>query len=161
MNNRYNIAAFTIIEAIVSMVITAIILSIIFVIFSITSQRLMDFKKQNEQINDLNRLSYSINKSIFESENMDAAGDEIVFTTYDGDVIQYSLADDYFTRTQGEFVDTFHLAIRDVHLDVLDNKNKNIAYQRLKWNLNIEGKRMELNFYKKLYATELIKPIKQ
>ena len=159
MNNRYNIPAFTIIEAIVSMAITAIILSIIFVIFSITSQRLMDFKKQNEHINDLNRLSYSINKSIFESEKMQATDEEILFNTYSGDIIRYNISDEYFVRSQGEFTDTFHLVTKNIHLEVLDNRLKNIVYQRLRWNLDVDGKTMKLNFYKKLYPTELIKPI--
>jgi type II secretory pathway pseudopilin PulG len=157
-NNRYNISAFTIIEAIVSMAITAIILSIIFVIFSITSQRLMDFKKQNEYINDLNRVSYSINKSIFESEMMQATDEEVVFRTYSGDMIQYVISEKYFIRSQGEFTDTFHLATKNVHIDILDNSSKNIAYQRLQWNLDLDGKTTVLNFYKKLYATELINP---
>ncbi|MCO6147921.1 prepilin-type N-terminal cleavage/methylation domain-containing protein [Flavobacterium sp. NRK1] len=159
MNNRHNIPAFTIIEAIVSMAITAIILSIIFVIFSFTSQRLMDFKKENEHINELNRLSYSINKSIFESEKMQGADEEILFDTYNGDIIRYSISEEYFVRSQGEFTDTFHLTSKNIHFEVLDNSLKNIAYQRLQWNLEVDGKTMKLNFYKKLYATELIKPI--
>lgn len=148
-------------EAIISMVITAIILGIIFVIFSVTSERLLDFKKENEKINDINRLTYSVNKSIFESEEMKVATDEITFKTYNNEVITYAISEKYFTRTEGDFTDTFHLATKNIQLDILENKQKNIAYQRLKWSIGQEGKTMDFNFYKKLYAAELIKPLEK
>ena len=64
------IHAFTIIEALISMAVTAIVLAILFVLFTITSERLMDFKHQNEFVSDLNRMNYTLNKAIFENDTM-------------------------------------------------------------------------------------------
>ena len=55
MNKKYSVAAFSIIETVVSLVITAIVMGLIFLIFSILSERMIDFKQQNEDIADLNR----------------------------------------------------------------------------------------------------------
>lgn len=161
MNKKSYIPAFTIVEALVSMAITAIILSIIFVIFSITSERLLDFKKQNEGITDLNRLSYSINKTIFESKEMSLNynSDELIFSDYYGNTTEYVIAEDYFLRRKGEFIDTFKLATKQLHIDILQSPSKNDQYQRLSWNLMIDKKVINLNFYKKIYADELLKEI--
>ena len=84
MNNRKMTSAFSIVEAIVGMAITAIIMSIIFVVFSIVTERMMDYKNQNESICDLNRLTYSVNKDIFENEKMTVIDNEITFKGYSG-----------------------------------------------------------------------------
>lgn len=161
MNKKTHISAFTIVEALVSMAITAIILSIIFVIFSITSERLLDFKKQNEGITDLNRLSYSINKAIFESKEMmlNYSNDELIFSDYYGNTTEYIIAEDYFLRRKGEFIDTFKLATKQLHIDIKQSPSKNEQYQRLNWDLMIDKKVINLNFYKKIYADELLKEI--
>lgn len=161
MNKKKHIPAFTIVEALVSMAITAIILSIIFVIFSITSERLLDFKKQNEGITDLNRLSYSINKAIFESKEMmlNYSNDELIFSDYYGNTTEYIIAEDYFLRRKGEFIDTFKLATKRLHIDIQQSPSKNEQYQRLNWNLMIDKKVINLNFYKKIYADELLREI--
>lgn len=162
MNKQYSAAAFTIIEAIVSMVITAIILAIIFVIFSITSERLFDFKKQNESITDLNRLSYTINKAIFESEIMELKNDEeLVFTGYYGNEIYYKLSKDYLICQREDYVDTFHLETRRIHIDILPSTLKNEEYQRLTWQLLIDKNKINLNFYKKIYADKLLNSTKE
>lgn len=57
MNSKNSISAFSLIEAIVSMAITAIIMGFFFVIFSIVTERMLDYKNQNELVNDLNRLT--------------------------------------------------------------------------------------------------------
>ncbi|MFH6996248.1 hypothetical protein ACHRWY_27615, partial [Flavobacterium sp. FlaQc-48] len=61
-NSASSLPAFSIIEAVVGMVITAIIMGVLFVIFSIITGRMLDFKNQNQLVNDLNRLTYSLNK---------------------------------------------------------------------------------------------------
>ena len=60
-------AAFTVIEAVIGMVVTALVVAIIFVVFTITSERLLDFKEANSVIVDRTRIAYVLNKDIFEN----------------------------------------------------------------------------------------------
>jgi len=155
-----HVPAFTIIEALISMVITAIILSIIFVIFSITSERLMDFKKQNEAISDYNRMGYSVNKSIFESNFMKLNNsEELVFSDSYGNEVYFRIYDNYFTMEKNEYTDTFHLKTSGISLDELESISKRAKFKRLKWQLNINDKKTEINFYKKMYWEETTKPV--
>ena len=149
--------AFTIVEAVVSMAVTAIIISIIFVIFSVTSQRLMDIKTQSQYINDMNRFTYSVNKGIFDSERIDMTDNGVLFNTYDGGVTEYKLAEKYFTRNQNDFIDTFYLTVKKVRIDTVKSASGRVEYQRLKWNISINDKDTQLSFYKRIYANDLIK----
>ena len=157
--NKYYVRAFTIVETVVSMVITAIILCIVFVIFSITSQRLQDFKKQNESIADINRLTYSINKGIFESEDMQLINNEIHFKSYDASNTTYKLTNNYLTKQTDEFIDTFHLKINKMIIDTLASNSNKENYQRLKCILKINDQNIDLNFYKKIYANKILIPL--
>ncbi|MNK23700.1 hypothetical protein D3C87_419980 [compost metagenome] len=162
MKRQNKVAAFTIVEAIVSMAVTGIILAIIFVIFSITSERLLDFKKQNEAITDLNRLSYTINKAIFESEDMELVNnEELVFKGYYGNEIYYRLTKDYLICEREDYTDTFHLETKHIRVDILPSTSKNEEYQRLTWQLLIDKNKINLNFYKKIYADKLLNSAKE
>ncbi|KGO81642.1 hypothetical protein Q763_08355 [Flavobacterium beibuense F44-8] len=156
---RNKIPAFTIVEAVVSMAVTAIILTIVFIIFSVTSQRLDDFKKQNEGISDLNRMSYSLNKAVFESSSMQMpSGDRLVFSDYKENDVTYFIMKEYFVRAQGDFTDTFHLQTKRVFIEELQSENKPFRYQRLHWELIVDQQKTDMFFYKKVYLEELLKP---
>jgi len=157
MSNKNLIPAFTIVEAVVSMAVTAIIISVIFVIFSVTSQRLLDLKSQSQYINDLNRMTYSINKGIFDSERMDVTESGLLFTGYNGDITEYKLSEKYFVRKQNDFTDTFNLIVKNIKIDTLESAAKKVKFQRVKWNIKINDKETQLSFYKKIYTNDLIK----
>lgn len=159
MNNKYYIKGFTVVEAVVSMVLTAIILAIVFVIITVTSQRLDDFKKQNEFINDVNRISYSINKTIFESEKMSLNDNEISLTGFNGHVTKYLLSEKCIIMFQDEFRDTFKIDAEKFTIDTIASKLKKVAYQRLSWNVKLGETEKRMAFYKKLYSDELLNSV--
>ncbi len=150
------ISAFSIVEAIVGMAITAIIMSIIFVVFSIVTERMMDYKNQNESICDLNRLTYSVNKDIFENEKMTVFDNEITFKGYSGENIKYSFLEDYTLRNNEIFIDTFKIKLNQIHIDTVKSKSEQFVFQKLKFNIEINENKMDLKFYKRIYANELL-----
>ncbi|WP_281323430.1 hypothetical protein [Flavobacterium aestivum] len=160
MNDKRMISAFSIMETIVGMAITAIIMSIIFVVFSIVTERMMDYKSQNELICDLNRLTYSINKDIFENEKMTFFDNEITFKSYTGENIKYSFQEDYMLRNNEIFIDTFKIKLKQLTIDTLKNKSEQFVFQRLKLNIEVNENKMDLKFYKRIYANELLKKFK-
>lgn len=154
-NKRY-IAAFSIVEVMVSLVITAIIIGLIFGIFTIVSNQIIAFKKENEQTADFNRLSYSLNKSIFDCEKMIVNDNGITFETYDGDTFLYEQQDTYFLRKSKTFIDTFTIQINTIHLDSVSNISKSKVFQKLELEIILNNEVIPLRFYKPIYANQLI-----
>ncbi|WP_426065112.1 PulJ/GspJ family protein [Flavobacterium sp. DSP2-3-1] len=161
MNNTNSIPAFSLIEAIVSMAITAIIMGIVFVIFSIVTERMLDYKNQNELVNDINRLTYSVNKDIFENEKMMVSENEVIFNGYAGETVKYNFQEEYILRSTEIFIDTFKIKLKQIVIDSVKNKSQRIVFQKLKLNVKVNEREMDLKFYKRVYANELLQAIKE
>lgn len=161
MSNKNSVSAFSLIETVVSMAITAIIMGIVFVIFSIVTERMLDYKNQNELVNDLNRLTYSINKDIFENEKMLVIENEMVFNGYAGETVKYNFQEEYILRSKETFIDTFKIKLNQIVIDSVKNKSQRIVFQKLKLNVEVNEREMDLKFYKRVYANELLQAIKE
>ncbi|OXA99549.1 PulJ/GspJ family protein [Flavobacterium pectinovorum] len=159
LNQKNSVSAFSIIETIVGMAITAIIMSILFVIFNIVTERMLDFKNQNQLVNDLNRLTYSINKDIFEKEKMTRIDNELFFKGYAGEKVTYNFQEDFTIRTHETFIDTFKIKLKQIVIDTVRNKSQQLLFQKLKLNVEINENESSLNFYKRVYANELLQKI--
>jgi len=156
MKNKNYIAAFSIVEVMVSMVITAIIVGLIFGVFTIVSEQILEFKKENEQTADFNRLTYSLSKAVFESEKMITRDNGVYFQTYDGDTILYQKEETYLIRKAQTFTDTFKLDFQAIHIDSIYNTKRSKVFQKLELELLIHEKNVPLRFYKPIYANQLI-----
>ncbi|WP_395057215.1 type II secretion system protein J [Flavobacterium sp.] len=161
MSKKNTVKAFSIIEAIIGMAITAIIMGIVFVIFSIVSERMLDYKNQNALVNDLNRLTYCINKDIFDNEKMTVIDNEVIFNGYSGEVVKYNFQDDYTLRNREEFIDTFKVKLKDMIIDSVKSETQKKVFLKLKLNVEVNEREMDLNFYKRVYANELLQKTKQ
>lgn len=156
MKNKSFIAAFSILEAIVSMAITAIVLGLTFLIFSIVTERMLDYKKQNQLTNDLNRLTYSINKDIFDTEKMEQLENEIIFSGYSGDIIKYYVEEHGILRQREAFIDTFNIDLKNIQIDSVSSKTGKLNFQKIKIKISVDSVLMDLNFYKPIFANELL-----
>lgn len=159
-NNR-SLPAFSIIEAVVGMAITALIMGLIFMIFAIVSERMFDYKNQNQLISDMNRLTYCVNKDIFENEKMTVIEKEIVFNGYSGETVKYQFQEEYILRSSATFVDTFQIKLKQIRIDSVQNRSKKIVFQKLKLQVEVNKSDMDLKFYKPVYANELLQTIKE
>jgi prepilin-type N-terminal cleavage/methylation domain-containing protein len=157
MNNAAYIKAFTLVEILVSLVITAIVMGIVFVIFSVMTERMMDFKNQNEPVSEMNRLTYAMNKDIFENTQMDLSGRQLVFESYSGSITKFRFYNNYFTRQKNDYVDTFRIAVSRISIDSLYTKNKKNAFLRLKLEATVNSNAINLKFYKKIYPQLFLK----
>lgn len=153
--------AFSIIEAIVSMAIMAIILGIVFFVFSIVTEQMLDYKDQNQLVNDLNRLTYSLNKDIFDNEKMNVTDDEIIFNGYSGELVRYNFIDDYILRSKETFIDTFKVALKQIRIDSAKSNSQRKVFLKLNISVEANEREMDLNFYKQVYANELLQSIKK
>lgn len=156
MNKNHTIAAFSIVEAIVGMAVAAMIMGITFFIFSIITERMLDFKAQNQLTNDLNRLTFSLNKDIFDSETMESSEGRIHFKGYSGEEVKYYFQEDFSVRVKENFTDTFAVKLNSIRLDSVKSPKKRKVYLKLKMNINVNDNLLDLNFYKRVYANELL-----
>ena len=154
--DKYTVKAFSVLEAAFSMVITAIVISIVFIVSTILSERMLDFKNQNQFVADMNRLSYALNKDIFDNENMTINEKGITFNSYSGEVTNYLPSEDYTIRAKEGFLDTFKIPITNFIIDTIRNKNKKVIFQRLNLKLDVNKQQMHLKFFKRVYANQLI-----
>lgn len=161
LNTKLFIPAFSVIETVVGMVITAIIMGVLFVTFSIITGRALDFKNQNQLVNDLNRFTYSLNKDIFEKENMIIVENEIYFKGYTGDRVSYQFSNDYILRNSETFIDTFKIKLNQMIVDTVKSKSEQFVFQKIKLNIDSNEKEMDLRFYKRVYPNELLEKIKK
>lgn len=154
-NKKLNIAAFSIMETIISMVITALIISIVFVLFSILTEKLFDIKKQNQSTNDLNRLSFAINKDIFENEKMSYSDSSWTFVSFNlQDTVKYQFKDSVVIRSKKEFIDTLRINVIQMNRDSVWSKSKKTGFTKIKLSLEIDKRNTELYFYKRVYSNE-------
>ena len=159
-NNLKMIRAFSVMEAAFSMVITAIVIGLVFIVFTILSERMLDFKNQNQFVADMNRLTYAINKDIFDSGKMSSNNESISFTTYSGDIVKYLRYDAYTIRAKEGFVDTFKIPMTHFIIDTVKNKNNRIVFQRLNLKLNVNKQEMNLRFFKRVNSNQLMENYK-
>ncbi len=155
-NNKNSIQAFSIVEAMVSMVLTAIIIGLIFGIFTIVSEQLLNFKEQNQYTSDFNRLSYSMNKSVFESDKMIPKENGIIFLGYNGDSVVFIKNDTYIIRSHKTFKDTFQLQINEIIIDSVYNTNKSKVFQKIAFDVLLDERKIPLHFYKPVYANQMM-----
>ena len=156
VTNNGALRAFTVMEVLISMLVTAIILSVVFVIFSILSQRMADFTLRNEPVAEMNRFTYCINKDIFESEEMHVTDSGIAFKEYLGASPFWKCKDGMMVRTKSDFTDTFHLKQRAILLDSVYGPGRERAFQRLTIQIVTDSIDMRLRFYKPLFPAGLL-----
>lgn len=155
------VKAFSIFDAIISMAVTAIIMGLVFMIFSTITERLYDFKSQNQLVSDLNRFTYCLNKDIFESDKVLDYENELTFWNYKGNAVKYQFSEDFIVRDQVTLIDTFSINLQNIKIDTLYAKTGKDAFTRLKLKVDVNKNNLDLVFYKRLYPTELLQFIKE
>lgn len=155
-NSKWSYQAFSFMETVISMVISGIVVGLLFLIFSILTERMLDFKLQNQEIADMNRFTFSLNKDIFDNNEMVLADTVLNFTSYSGSKTVYYFTPDYIVRDNRTFVDTFKISSANFFMDSLKNKSGKYIFCRLHLNAKVNKSPVKLNFYKQVYADQLL-----
>lgn len=153
---KHTIKAFSVMEAVVGMVVTAVVIGIAYVLFSIVSERMENFRIQNLVIADINRFTYSVNKDMFESETLIQKENELIFKLISDSTITYSINENYTLRKNNTFIDTFNFSIQDVKFDTIRDANKQYVFQRVEVKVNNNEEKIRFKFFKRIYPNQLI-----
>ena len=160
-NHNYTIRAFSLIEAIVGMAVAAIVMGLTFVIFSMITERMLDFKNQNQLVNDMNRLTFSINKDIFESDKLFFKEEQMEFRGYAGERVLYNFEENHILRYTEVFVDTFKIPLKQIWVDSVKSKSERLVFQKIKLQVSMNEKPLDLVFYKRVHANELLEKMNE
>lgn len=158
--NSFTAPAFSVMETIVAMLVTAIVMGLIFVIFTMVAERMIDYKKQNQLVGDMNRLTYSINKDIFDNEKMNSGDNTIVFSGYTGQIVKYEILPEQILRQSQSFTDTFQIKTFRFVIDTVQSASKRNIFRKLALQVEVNERPMSLSFYKRVYPNELLMTFK-
>lgn len=156
LNNTNSYRAFSFMETIISMVISGIVVGLLFLIFSILTERMLDFKIQNQEIADLNRFTFSVNKDIFDNNVFTVEDTTLNFISYSGSKTEYHLSTDYVIRNSKTFTDTFKIHSGRFFMDSLKSRSGKLIFCKLQLDATVNESQVKLNFYKQIYADQLL-----
>lgn len=92
---------------------------------------------------------------------MNSIENGVVFNGYAGETIKYNFHKEYILRSKETFIDTFKIKWKQIVIDSVKNKSQRIVFQKLKLNVEVNERAMDLKFYKRVYANELLQAIKK
>lgn len=160
MTSRYrtNLKAFTLTDVLMSLFVMAVIISTIFLVMNLLYKQLLDYKNFNEPVTEFNRLSYLINKDIFESERLEKTTKGLFFHFSDKPPVIWKddSANLYAIREDVETKDTFRIPVRVMKLDTIRSFSEEHLYQRVTCGINLSDDIIEVRFYKRLYPNQLL-----
>ncbi|MFH6996264.1 hypothetical protein ACHRWY_27720, partial [Flavobacterium sp. FlaQc-48] len=84
----------------------------------------------------------------------------IYFNGYTGERVSYLFSDDYILRNSETFIDTFRIKLRQIVVDTVRSKSEQFVFQKVKLNIESNEKELDLKFYKRVYANELLEKMK-
>ncbi len=148
--------AFSILETIIGMIVSAIIISIIYVIFNILFTQMDNYKQTNFIKNEVGRLRFALNKDMFESENLFLDKQKISFEKFDKELVFYDLSEENIIRKQKKFTDTFYLKPIVFDLDTLKNYDSRIVFQRIVIKAKADSILYQFKAYRPLLISNLL-----
>ena len=92
---------------------------------------------------------------------MTAIDNEVIFNGYSGEVVEYNFLEDYTLRSREEFIDTFKVKLKHLIIDSVKSNTQKKVFLKLKLNVEVNESDLDLNFYKQVYANELLQKTKQ
>jgi len=156
---RTTLNAFTLTDVLMSLFVMAVIISTIFLVLNILYKQLLDYKNINEPVSEFNRLSYLINRDIFDSEKLEKNTGKMFFYFSDKDPViwETSPTNLYAVREETDIKDTLKIPVRTIKLDTIRNVSEQYVCQRLTFEINLSDNNVtEVKFYKRLYPYQLL-----
>ena len=104
---------FTILEALLSLLILSIIISLTYLMFNLFNRKMLLFEKENTQVLQYNLFNKTIKYDMNASNGFDMEGNTLVFKRYDDVEIVYSFEKTHILRAHNETMDTFRLQVTE------------------------------------------------
>lgn len=148
--------AFTLIEVLVTMLLTTIIIGIIYYAYEVVQKQFIHNKTNDEGITQLSMLNYLLEKDFNESAEVIAANNGITFLYNDLKSINYEFDEEYILRNTENVTDTFKIAVENATQLFLESLvNKGDLVDRLEMDLKYSKESLYF-VYTKEYASDIL-----
>lgn len=125
-----NIKAFTILEIVISLAIMSIIVAMVYVIYSLLSKQLYEYKSETELVNNYSQLDVALKRDIYSSKKLSYIDGELHLSN-DSKTIRYKESNNKLIRKSSSVVDTFLVHVEEFKIYeedfLLGNNRKRIA----------------------------------
>lgn len=148
-NNQLN--AFTILEALIGLMLMGIIITATYTIFNIMNKQLTLLNDEHQQVLEYNLFHSTVIGDIEKAIDFDVLEDALVLGNYDESTIKYAINKQYITRQNAIKTDTFNIPV--IHFE-FPNRTENKGF--LKMALNILNDKVETNYFLKKDNAQII-----
>tara|TARA_R110002049_G_scaffold66243_1_gene173124 strand:- start:1450 stop:1938 length:489 start_codon:yes stop_codon:yes gene_type:complete len=154
MKKNKQFKGFTILEALISLMLMSIIIGITYSLFNLVEKQLSFFKKDNAQILEYNLLNATILGDIDASNTFKVAENTLILKNYNDTEVSYTLLSHSVLRQKDIKIDTFK--VRVIDYDVLNNDTKNSQNTIFKIRLNVLNDTINTQYFLKKNNSEII-----
>lgn len=116
---------FTILEALISLMLMSVIITITYSLFNLIGKQLSFFEKENIQVLEYNLFNSTLMRDIEKAHNFSFSDDELLLKYYDGSEINYTINNHFILRENLIKTDSFELRVIDYEF-LNDNSKINI-----------------------------------
>ncbi|GGD07670.1 prepilin-type N-terminal cleavage/methylation domain-containing protein [Hyunsoonleella pacifica] len=153
MKNK-KLKGFTILEALISLMLMSIIITVTYALFNLTERQLSGFKKENFEVLEYNLFNSTLLMDIETSTDFSCSDNELLLENYNTNTIYYSIHKQHILRQNQTKVDTFNIEVID--FGVLESNEKHNTNTTLQLALNILNDTINANYFLKKDNSELI-----
>ncbi len=145
---------FTILEALISLMLMSIIVTITYSLFNLIGKQLSLFNEEHTQVLEYNLFNSTIISDIEESNDFNIINNEFILKKYDDTEINYTIRDHYILRQNAIKTDTFKLRV--INYKSLDNYKYNLLNKILKVELRVLNDTISTNYFFNKNNSEVI-----
>lgn len=146
------IPAFTIIELMVTMLISSIAIGIMYTGYDIVSKQYVTYKKNNEIIAETLYLNALMNNDFGNARDVKRNEDGFELVDYANRLTIYELSEEFIVREVSFSIDTFHIPVQHIAFSMLGNEvlNESTLIDEVSFDITV-NKETHSFHYKKQY----------
>lgn len=126
-----NIKAFTILEIVISLAIMSIIVALVYVIYSLMSKQLFEYRSETELVNDYNQLDVVLKRDLYSANEIAYVDGVLHLSNNETKTIRYKENNNQLIRMSSSVIDTFSVHIEGFKVYeedfLLGNNRKRVA----------------------------------
>jgi len=116
------IKAFTILELLVVLIISAIVIDLGISVYQIAFKGFSSYRKINKKINEVSLLNSLLYSDVTKSIKIQKASNGVDLINSNDRIVSYLIEENWITRRQDSITDTFYLSIEKVELKFKDEE---------------------------------------
>ncbi|TGV01056.1 hypothetical protein [Flavivirga rizhaonensis] len=111
MNKRVYLKGFTILEALISLILMGIIITLSYTVFNLVEKQMTLFQNENTSVLQYNLFNIAIKNDIYNAENFIQNDNQLLLEYYNGASINYQVSKNFILRHHDIKTDTFKLNV--------------------------------------------------